>query len=128
MALRNEKVTRLEQAGHCGIWRSMAPLKLGGKCCSFNGLMDALRQRYGLKLLGICKACDGCGAPFTIAHALSCKKGGLVSIRHNNARDEAGADAMYVLQGSKVTYEPTINNGRRLNDTTHRRTTEATGN
>ena len=51
-----------------------------------------------------------------------------MSIHHNDARDEAGADAMYARQGSKVTYEPMINNGRRPNDTTQRRTTEATGN
>ena len=60
--------------------------------------------------------------------ALSCKKGGLVSIRHNDARNEAGALTMHALQASKVTYEPMLNNGRGPNDTRQRRTTEGTGN
>ena len=49
------------------------------------------------KPLGLCNACDGCGAPFTVAYALSCKKGGLVSIWHNDTRDKAGALAMHAL-------------------------------
>ena len=35
-----------------------------------------------------------------------------MSIRHNNARDEAGAFAAMALTASKVTYEPTILYGR----------------
>ena len=53
--------------------------------------MDSSRQRYGLKPLGLCNQYDGCNAAFTVAHALSCKQGGLVSIRHNDARLIAGA-------------------------------------
>jgi hypothetical protein len=30
----------------------------------------------------------GCGAGFTVKHGLSCKKGGLVSIRHDDVCDE----------------------------------------
>ena len=66
--------------------------------------------------------------PFTVAHALSCKKGGLVSIRHNDARDKAGALAQHALQASKVTYESMINNGRGPNDTAQQRRTTGTGN
>jgi hypothetical protein len=33
--------------------------------------------------------CDGCDAPFTLQHALPCKKGALVIFRlHNEIRDE----------------------------------------
>lgn len=31
--------------------------------------------------------CDGCGAAFTITHSLDCKKGDLVTQRHNEIRD-----------------------------------------
>ena len=82
----------------------------------------------GFKPLGLCNHCDGCGAPFTVAHALSCKKGGLVSNRHNDARDEAGALANHSLQASKITYEPMINNGRGLNDAMQRHATQGSGN
>ena len=69
-------VKRLERTGQTGIWLSIVPSKLGGSCLSLDEFMDALRRRYGLKPLGICNVCDGCNAPFTVAHALSCKRGG----------------------------------------------------
>ena len=85
--------------------------------------MDSSRQRYGLKPLGVCNQCDGCNAAFTVA----CKKGGLVSIRHNDARDEAGALAGQALQASKILYEPMINTGSGPN-ADQGRATEGTGN
>ena len=50
-----------------------------------------------------------------------------MSIRHNDARDEAGALASHALQASKITYEPMINNGRGLNGATQPRGTQGTG-
>ena len=111
-------VKRLERIWLCGIWLSMAPLKLGGTCLSFDEFIDALCQRNGLQPLEICNVCDGCNAPFTVAHAISYKKGGLVSIQHNDTRNEAGALAKQALQESKVSFKPMINNGKRSNDTT----------
>ena len=32
--------------------------------------------------------CDGCGTGSTVEHGLNCKKGGLVSLRHNYLHDE----------------------------------------
>ena len=55
--------------------------------------------------------CDRCGARFSVAHALSCKKGGLVSIRHDNVRDEASALAELALLKTCVSYEPFIFQG-----------------
>eukprot|EP00804_Cyclotella_cryptica_P021415 CCRYP_019556-RB/>CCRYP_019556-RB protein AED:0.57 eAED:0.40 QI:0/-1/0/1/-1/0/1/0/71 len=37
---------------------------------------------------GLPRKCDGCGAGFTVEHGLNCKKGGQVSLRHNDVRDE----------------------------------------
>ncbi len=31
--------------------------------------------------------CDGCGAQFTVNHALDCRRGGLIIQRHNEVRD-----------------------------------------
>ena len=53
VAVSWKKAKRLERIGHCRIWLSMVPLKLGGSCLSFDKFMDAVRGRYGLKPLGL---------------------------------------------------------------------------
>ena len=69
-------------------------------------------MRYGMRPTNLCSHCDGCKAGFTVEHALSCKKGGLVCVRHDDVRDEAGALAAMALTNSKVSYEPQICYGR----------------
>uniref|UniRef100_A0A1X7ULL5 Uncharacterized protein n=2 Tax=Amphimedon queenslandica TaxID=400682 RepID=A0A1X7ULL5_AMPQE len=44
---------------------------------------DALAIRYRKPLLEIPPHCDGCNTPFDLSHALSCRKGGLVTQHHN---------------------------------------------
>ena len=39
---------------------------------------DALALRYRKPLLNVPSGCDGCGAPFSLDHALVCRKGGLI--------------------------------------------------
>ncbi len=51
---------------------------------------DALSVRYRRPLLNAPSHCDGCSAPFSLTHALDCKKGGLVILRHNEIRDALG--------------------------------------
>ena len=53
--------------------------------------------------------CDGCGKKFSIEHALSCPKGGLVLARHNDAAKEWGTLGARSLVPSAITYEPKIN-------------------
>ena len=48
---------------------------------------DAICLRYMKPLIAMSPICDGCGAQFTTTHALDCRKGGLVSLRHNEVRD-----------------------------------------
>ena len=47
---------------------------------------DHLRMRYGWQIERLPTNCE-CGAPFDIEHALNCKKGGFVSLRHNHLRN-----------------------------------------
>ena len=53
--------------------------------------------------------CNGCGKKFLIEHALSCPKGGLVLVRHDDAAKEWGALGARALVPSDIAYEPKIN-------------------
>ena len=105
---------RLGRIGECGAWVVLQPNKFNGTCLTAEEWRDNARLRYGYRPTGLCSHCDGCGAGFTIEHGLSCKKGGLVGIRHDDVRDEAGGLAALALTNSKVSYEPTIFYGRGL--------------
>ncbi|XP_066914998.1 uncharacterized protein [Clytia hemisphaerica] len=67
-------------------WLTTLPLKEHGLDLSRNEFTDAIRLRYGWKLDKMPSKC-ACGANFDVAHALSCKKGGFVTLRHNELRD-----------------------------------------
>ena len=51
---------------------------------------DALAIRYHKPLLPLPPKCDGCGAPSSLDHFLTCRRGGLVVQRHNEIRDAIG--------------------------------------
>ena len=99
---------RLGRAGLTGAWLTVMPNLLNGTLLSMEEWRDNARLRYGLRPIGLCERCDGCNAPFTIDHAINCKKGGLVCQRHDDARDEAGELAAMALTKSRVSYEPKI--------------------
>ena len=57
---------------------------------------DALAVRYKNPLLGLPPTCDDCGAPSSLAHAVVCRKGGLIIQRHNEIRDAMSDLAAFV--------------------------------
>ena len=74
---------------------------------------DALAMRYSRPLLrmpancdGSGGNCDGCGGLFNLTHTLDCKKGGLVTQRHNEVRDALGDIA--ALAYKEVVREPVM--------------------
>jgi hypothetical protein len=69
---------------------------------------DNLRLRYNLLPLDMPQLCNGCGAPMTVEHALCCKVGGLVHIRHDDVADEWRHLCGCALSFGHVEREPRI--------------------
>jgi hypothetical protein len=74
---------------------------------------DNVRLRYNLEPLGMTEVCDGCGHRMSVEHALSCKVGGLVHIRHDDVAQELGYLCGLAYKKSRVTYKPLINHSTR---------------
>ena len=75
---------KLNQEQNASSWLTSLPLKEGyivNKQCFF----DLIRICYGGQLDRLPSKCE-CGSTVSIDHALSCKKGGFVSLRHNQVR------------------------------------------
>jgi hypothetical protein len=81
---------RLQRACNSGIWSSVLPNRFNGTVVSAEEFWDNLHLRYNLMPLDLPEKCDGCGAGFSVEHALSCKVGGLVHIRHDDVAQEDG--------------------------------------
>ena len=71
-------------------WLTTMPIKEEGYVITKQIFWDLVRFRYGWELYRMPMYC-GCGSKFDIQHALSCKKGGFVSLRHNDVRNITAA-------------------------------------
>ncbi|KAL3806424.1 hypothetical protein ACHAXA_007766, partial [Cyclostephanos tholiformis] len=91
-----------------GAWLSVFPNRLNGTDLSADEWRDNVRLRYNHSPLDMPAACDGCGAKMTVEHALSCKVGGLVHIRHDDVADEWRHLCGTALSPSRVEREPPI--------------------
>ena len=67
-------------------WLTTLPLKKYGFSLDKQSFWDGLYIRYNIPLKRLPTHCV-CGMPFKLDHALSCPKGGFISIRHNEVRD-----------------------------------------
>jgi hypothetical protein len=104
-----EKVKkRMERMQWNGTWLSAIPCRFSGTELTRQEWLDNVYLRYGLQLDGLPRKCDGCGKNFSVEHGLSCKTGGLVGARHNDARDEWAHLCSLALGGSAVGTEPHI--------------------
>ena len=73
-----------------GLCISAVPHCLNGMELSQEELWDNLCLKYGIMPQNTPATNDGCGKRFSIAHSLSCPKGGLVLAQHNDAANEWG--------------------------------------
>ena len=74
-------------------------------------MRDALFMRYGLEPPDLPTHCNGCQSKFSISHALDCKKGSLVTARHNELRDGVSDMAGKAFTPSHVRDDPLIYSG-----------------
>ena len=69
-----------------GAWLSALPLQNMGYTLNKQEFKDAIYLRYGWTIPNTPFHC-GCGKKNDIEHTLNCKRGGYVTMRHNNLRD-----------------------------------------
>ena len=67
-------------------WLGVLPLKEQGFTLTKGEFRDAIALRYGDPIPNLPSKCP-CGEAFNTSHALNCKRGGFVIMRHNNVRD-----------------------------------------
>ena len=85
----NDDQKRIHEANCCvgaSNWLTNLPLRDQGYDLNKEQFQDALRIRYNWNIPRLPSDCV-CGNRFDISHALSCKKGGFVTLRHNEVRD-----------------------------------------
>ena len=80
MEIRLNDISREQGASS---WLTVLPIKQLGFSLSKAEFWDALRLRYGLLIKRLPGHC-GCSKPFNVQHALSCKKGEFITLRHND--------------------------------------------
>ncbi|KAL7481084.1 hypothetical protein ACHAW6_006761 [Cyclotella cf. meneghiniana] len=99
---------QMEQQAVTGAWLTTIPDCFGDTELSKSEWYNNMSIRFVWCPQALPDHCDGCGEGFTVEHGLSCKKGGLVSIRHDDAQDKWAHLCSLSLSSSQVTVEPTI--------------------
>ena len=85
MSYMEIRLNDLAQEQGSSSWLTVLPIKRLGFDLSKPNFWDAVRLRYGLPLKRLPSHC-GCSKPYNVHHAISCKKGGFVTLRDNELR------------------------------------------
>ena len=86
VSLKTKRALELAEEKGSSNWLTTLPLKSQGFVLSKSDFSDALNLRYHRELRGTPVRCP-CGQSFSITHALNCKAGGFIHIRHDSLRD-----------------------------------------
>ena len=85
-----------------------------GRNCEAQEWSDALFLRYGLELPDLPTYCGSCNSKFTICHAPNCKRGGLITARHNELRDGVAGLSGKAFTPTHMHDDPRIFTGRAM--------------
>ena len=107
----------LNRARKSGAWLTLTPDRINGTELSEEEFRDSLRIRFGLQPKHLPNRCEGCHQRFSVEHAMSCKRGGLILLRHNDVTNEWSSLCSQALKPSAILDEPLIHNGRDQDDT-----------
>ena len=97
--------------GKTGGWLTVMPTEKSGNLLSAQEFRDGLALRYSREPNDLPSICDGCGAKFSVEHALDCKRGGLITQRHNEVRDELAHLSVLAYGDRNVSKEPVVCEG-----------------
>ena len=98
------KLTMAQETGASN-WLSALPIRAKGFSLNKQEFTDALALRYGWIVKGLPEVC-ACEENFNERHAMSCQKGGFISIQHDEIRDITCSLLKEVC--SDVTKEPML--------------------
>ena len=87
-SLPQDTARSMKQAAEKGAssWLSVIPLAEQGFTLNKGEFRDAISLRYNRAMPDLPSQCP-CGQKFDANHALNCKRGGFIIMRHNNVRD-----------------------------------------
>lgn len=103
---------RMDRACQTGAWLTVMPSRYNGTELSLEEFRDNTRLRFGLVPLNLPCQCDGCEHSFNVDHALTCKQGGLIGLRHDDSKYEFNDMCAKALKPSAVSDEPLIHSGQ----------------
>ncbi|KAL7475108.1 hypothetical protein ACHAW6_001040 [Cyclotella cf. meneghiniana] len=98
----------MERAAVAGAWLSTIPDRFFGTKLTKEEWFDNVAIQYGNCPANLPDQYNGCGAGLMLEHSLSCKKGGLVGICHDDVGNEWAHLCSIALTDACVVTEPAI--------------------
>ena len=86
MSLKEKRLNDVTQEQGASNWLPTYPLIENGLDLNKQQFWDSVRIRYGWDIKNMPTTCS-CGAKLDYQHCISCKKGGFITMRHNDVRD-----------------------------------------
>ena len=105
MSYMEIRLNDIAQEQESSSWLTLLPIKRLGFNLPKSDFWDAGRLRNRLPLKRLPSYC-GCSKTYNVQHVISCKKGGFVTLRHNELRDNIAEMLKEVTSDVKV--EPAL--------------------